>query len=204
VNSASSGCILELFLQEIDATESCETLQQSGHTAPGYYYVDGPGRVNYQLVRCNLDLDPSDTQFQVTTTTSNLPEYPVAFQCLMNELSTVNTTFPCTNVVVNVGNAIDESGIFTVPIDGVYMFTFTAASSSNDVDTHIRIRADRGELAFVHFLDDWDADGHGNELLTGSVQVVASLTKGQEVDAYLAGGYTQSTSYFTGHLLFPA
>lgn len=159
--------------------------------------------MNYQLVMCNLELDSSDPQFQVAASTSNLPEYPVAFQCWMNALSTVGTTFPCSKIVVNVGNAIDASGVFTVPIDGVYMFTFTGVSSSDDVDTHVRIRADRGELGFFHFYDDLDPS-HGNEVLTGSVQVVANLTKGQEVDAYLDSGYTNSTSYFTGHLLFPA
>jgi hypothetical protein len=191
----------ELF-QEIDATESCETLLQSGHTAPGYYFVDGPGGVNYELVRCNLDLDPSDAQFQVAASTNMLAEYPVAFHCRINDFSTVNAIFPCNTLVVNVGNAMDATGVFTVPIDGVYMFTFSGTSGSNDVSTIIRIRADGTALGYFRLLDG--RSGHGDEVLTGSVQVIANLTMGQKVDAYLDSGYTDNAlNFFTGHLLYP-
>jgi hypothetical protein len=109
------------MFQEIDPTESCETLLQSGHTAPGDYFVDGPGGVNYELVRCNLDLDPaSDAQFQVAASTNMLAEYPVAFHCNIGAFSTVGAIYPCTGLALNVGNSMETaSGVFTVPIDGV-------------------------------------------------------------------------------------
>jgi hypothetical protein len=52
---------------------------QSRVTGSGYYFVDGPGGLHHQLVKCNFDLDPSDPLFQVATTTNLLAEYPVAF-----------------------------------------------------------------------------------------------------------------------------
>jgi hypothetical protein len=96
---------------------------------------------------------------------------------------------------------MDASGTFTVPIDGVYMFTFTGSSHSDDVRTHVRIRADNVELGYFFFKDD--KASHGNDEFSGSLQVVASLKKGQKVDFYLQEGYISSYSYFTGHLLFP-
>ncbi len=163
--------------------------------------MDGPGGLNYELVKCNLDLDPSIAQFQVAASTNKLAEYPVAFHCEIHPgFSTEESIIPCNYQVVNAGNAMDASGVFTVPIDGVYMFTFSCTSISINGFTKIDVRADSEILGYVWLYgsrsDETDDD------LPGSVQVIANLKTGQKVDAYLEHGYISLSNFFTGHLLY--
>ena len=113
--------IFIFFHQEIDATKSCKTLLQSGHTSPGYYFVDGPGGLNYQLVKCNMNMEPSNAQFQVAAST-RLAEYSVAFDCYVDGKFPDGSVLPCSVDILNIGNAMNSNGTFTVPLDGVYFF----------------------------------------------------------------------------------
>ena len=159
--------------------------------------MDGPGGLNYELVKCNLDLDPTDGQFQLATTTSKFPEYPVAFHCDVS--SVVDRIFTCNSMQVNAGGAMGTDGIFTVPLDGVYLFTFSGWTHSDDVDTIVNIRSDGLSIAYFRVRDDWKPD-YGDEVLSGSAQAIIALKKDQKVDSYLSSGYI--TGRFTGHLLY--
>ena len=176
---------------------SCETLLHAGHTASGYYFVDGPGGMNYELVECNFDLDPADAEFQLATTTIRLPEYPVAFHC--DVLSDIVGIFPCTGVPVNVGDALSFDGTFTVPLDGVYLFMFTGSTGTDDLHTLVEIRVDGVSVGALWVFDDFQPD-FGNEILSGSAHAIVSVQSGQKVDSYLDSGTIGGR--FTGHLLF--
>jgi hypothetical protein len=131
-----------------------------------------------------------------------LAEYPVAFECALDGYSTLGV-IPCSNATVNVGNAMSTAGIFTVPFDGVYLFSFSASSNSDDTLTRVEIRVDASLMGGFRI---WDRKTNGypdDDELAGSSQVVARLKKGQKVDSFLANGYLTTMTRFVGHLLFP-
>jgi hypothetical protein len=164
--------------------------------------VDGPGGLHHQLVKCNFELDLSDSQFQVATTTSLFAEYPIAFECALGAYDTVGV-IPCSTATVNVGNAMSTAGIFTVPFDGVYLFSFSASSDSDHIDTYVDLRVDGSLFGGFHFRDNYEVIAAGDDYLSGSSQVVQRLKKGQKVDAYLESGSLEYPVHFNGHLLFP-
>ncbi len=170
-------------------------------------HLDGIPEATHSLVKCNFGLNPSDPLFQVATTTSPLAEYPVAFQCTLRYKGHYDTVgvVPCSETPVNVGNAMSTAGIFTVPFDGVYLFSFSAPSFGDHVETVVNIRADALQIGGLYIMDRYSTATSGTEddELAGSRQVVARLRRGQKVDSYLASGYLSQYTRFVGHLLFP-
>jgi hypothetical protein len=100
---------------------------------------------------------------------------------------------------------MSSSGTFTVPFDGVYLFSFSTTSYTNNVYTYVDIRVDGFIIGGFELYDmqGRSSSRYGNEDLSASSQVVASLKKGQRVDAYLRSGYISYEPHFVGHLLFP-
>ncbi len=188
------------FDQRIDVTKSCETLRQAGHMGSGYFFLDGPGGLHYQLVKCNFDLERSDPQFQIATATSLLAEYPVAFECTRDGSYTSHGVISCSYVPVNVGNAMSSSGTFTVPFDGVYLFSISASTESDDVVTRVEIQVDGSAIGGFYLKDGGLKVEHDDDL-SGSSQVVIRLNKGQQVNSYLRDGYLTQLTRFVGHLL---
>ena len=194
-------------MQEIKATESCETLLNSGHTAPGYYWIDGPGEVNFNLVKCNLDLEPSDPQFQEETM-AKLAEFPVVFDFYRTSSSytSTGTVIQYQGSHVNVGGAMTTSGTFTVPLDGVYVFSFYGHAYLDNVLSTVQIRVDATVVASYSLYDGYASSGD-DENINGITQAIVSLVKGQKVDAYLLHGsaeiFYSLELHFTGYLIHP-
>jgi hypothetical protein len=177
----------------------------SGHTAPGYYLIDTQAQLGvqqYEVVKCNMHAELSDPEFQQTTgvkLNKHLP-IPVAFDFKRTSIyNAVNTIVPYETAVLNLGNAMSLNGVFTVPVNGTYQFTFTASKQKGDANTAMmHLRVDGRE---VGRLWAWSADD------SMAKNVILQLRQGQKVDAYLRSG--QLISYpddqdihFTGHLLF--
>ena len=193
-------------MQEIKATESCETLLNSGHTAPGYYWIDGPGELNFDLVKCNLNLEPSDPQFEKKTM-AKLAEFPVAFDLYRNVWYSSNgTVVTYEGSHVNVGGAMTTEGIFTAPLDGVYVFSYcghTYSTYYGNPMTTVQIRVDSTAVSSYSI----KATANYGDHVTGITQAIVSLMKGQKVDAYLYSGRSQTVysndTHFTGYLIHP-
>jgi hypothetical protein len=176
----------------------------SGHTAPGYYLIDTQAQLGvqqYEVVKCNMHAELSDPEFQWTTDVKlnkHLP-IPVAFDFKRtSNYQAADTIVPYETAVLNLGNAMSLKGVFTVPVDGTYQFTFTGNKVIKDNTTEMYLRVDGQE---VGRLSGWSADDSMAE------NVILQLRQGQLVDAYLRLG--QLISYpddqdihFTGHLLF--
>jgi hypothetical protein len=138
---------------------------------------------------------------------ATLQDSKVAFQCTINGFYVTGSVIPCGSIDVNLGNAMSSAGTFIAPIDGIYMFTFSGWTESDDELTDVRLRADDKDIGRVIVKDEWGAETE-NERLSISIQAIVDLTAGQRVDSYLDGGYlgtwvNNHVSTFTGHLLFP-
>ena len=134
-------------------------------------------------------------------------ESKVAFHCTINTANSPESIIRCISVDVNVGDSMSSAGTFTAPLDGVYMFTFSGWTQSDDVITDIRLRVDGTDIGRVIVRDDWGPETE-DETFSISIQAIANLKIGQQVDAYLVEGYTgfwtdNHVAVFTGHLIFP-
>ena len=185
------------------ATSSCETLLASGHTSPGYYLIDGPevvGTEQYEVVKCNMGVEPTDPTFEQTTgvrVNKHLP-VPVAFDFRrISSYSGNNTVVPYEQEVLNVGGAMTMDGVFTAPVNGVYQFLLV---HNKDTDTsnyqRLFVRVDQQEA--------------GRRVLNGvyaagGITLTLKLKQGQIVDVYLLNGAVFGAwdvdLHFTGHLI---
>ena len=90
-------------------------------------------------------------------------------------------------------------GVFTVPIDGVYEFSFAYNRYGPDsADQSMYIRVDQVPVAHIFAFSPWES---------ASENLVLNLSIGQRVDVYLRGGRgliaNQNTDvHFTGHLMY--
>ena len=195
--------IIFIYDQRAGPPESCEGLFLAGHTLPGYYFVDGTGGENYQAVFCNFGLDPSDAEFQVDTEVK-FAEYPVAFDFYRKiDYSTTGTVIPYEYQNINDGDGMAMDGVFTVPIDGTYIFTFMSTVGRNNGQNllvYVRVDSTTKATAFgrdgVGEVDDW---------IGVSATLIVSLKQGQKVDAFLKSGEAHSSSgtwtKFSGYLV---
>ena len=80
----------------------------------------------------------------------------------------------------------NQTGIYTVPYDGIYQF-HASAQSDNDEVLNIQIHVD-GSVTGSH------SDGYNHENYR-SATILLQLEAGQEVNVYQANGVYGSTSY---------
>ena len=176
---------------------------KAGHTSPGYYFVDGKDETDellYDVVKCNMDLEPSNPKFQEPTTKA--AEFPVIFDAMRNttSYSTPGTVIQYEHMLTNVGEAMTTAGTFTAPQSGVYFFAFYFIDSLSDKHNTVYIRVNGVTAAAV---DVYDSILHR---VPGSAHVAVFLEKGNKVDAYLHSGSLWVDSvyayvHFTGFLL---
>ena len=70
-----------------------------------------------------------------------------------------------TDTVANIGNAMNpDDGIFTIPISGLYSFSFSAMSTGNDTSTYIEVHKN-DEKQFI--ISDHNNYGHTNYVNIG-------------------------------------
>ncbi len=89
---------------------------------------------------------------------------------------------------MNVGSAMSTAGIFTVPFDGVYLFSISGSSSSNDVSTYVDFRVDGIAVGGFIIRDNMVGNWAGDDYIPGSSQIVQRLKRGQTVDSFLRTG----------------
>jgi hypothetical protein len=144
----------------------------------------------------------SDPDFQQTTDVrlnKHLP-LPIAFDFRRTtDYGTTNTIVPYEEALLNQGNAMSLNGVFTVPVDGTYQFTFAGNNKyGSNGSTFGYLRVDGVEVSRLY----------GYSISDSMVEnVILQLTTGQEVDAYFrSGGFISGSdnfdAHFTGHLLF--
>jgi hypothetical protein len=175
----------------------------AGHNAPGYYLIDAPTQFDtqqYEVVKCNMRLETSNAQFQQTTgvrLNKHMP-LPIAFDYKRTAVYNTVGIVPYTTALLNLGNAMSTNGIFTVPVDGTYQFTFTGSKSKHDAYTRAALHVDSSEVGLIQA---WSADDNL------SVNVIVKVRKGQQVYVYLKSGQfigipEDQNIHFTGHLLY--
>ncbi len=116
--------------------------------------MDGPGGTNYEVVKCNFGLDPSNPQFQVSTL-ARLAQHPVIFDAVRRskDLLTDESVVPYDFLAINLGNGMTAAGTFTAPLGGAYFFAFYYVKGSyNDLDT-VQLRLDGVPVAGVSAYD---------------------------------------------------
>ena len=156
----------------------------------------------YELVKCNMGIELSDPSFQQTTgvrVNKHLP-LPIAFDFKRtSSYDTSGSVVPYQSAVLNQGDAMSLNGVFTVPVDGIYEFTFNANKYGSDVPTMMYLRLDGNVVARIY---GYSVDDSMSET------VILQLSAGQKVDAYLLSGSASIVGdgyrdiHFVGRLLF--
>ncbi|XP_061650369.1 ankyrin repeat domain-containing protein 62-like isoform X3 [Phyllopteryx taeniolatus] len=134
-------------------------------------------------------------------------ETKVAFAAALTDSGSVGpfdreTTVIFSKVFANVGRAYNEtSGMFTAPMDGVYVFSFTAADF---LKGYMGVTLYRNQQPIVSSLDLNDHGGYAS----ASNGALILLEAGDHVRLSLPASYrlyddTRSFSVFSGFLLFP-
>jgi hypothetical protein len=147
----------------------------------------------------------SDPVFQQTTgvkLNKHLP-VPIAFDFRRtSNYGNEGTIVPYEQAVLNLGNAMSSNGVFTVPVDGTYQFTFAANKDGGGSSIVMNLRVDGVEVGRIYGLSSYDSMAE---------YITLQLRKGQKVDAYIrsegSGALLNGESYkgdthFSGHLLF--
>ena len=112
---------------------------------------------------------------------------------LVNDVPTFRTT------ITNIGGAYNiDTGVFTSPVDGLYLFLFTVASSGKN-DVYCRIQHNGTNRVRGQTSND-------NSYTTASASVYLLLTKGDTVTLGACGGWSgvhSSSDYttFSGALI---
>ncbi|XP_061552295.1 paramyosin-like isoform X2 [Phycodurus eques] len=134
-------------------------------------------------------------------------ETKVAFAAALTDSGSVGpfdreTTVIFSKVFANVGRAYNEtSGLFTAPMDGVYVFSFTAADF---LKGYMGVTLYRNQQPIVSSLDLNDHGGYAS----ATNGALIPLEAGDRVRLSLPASYrlyddTRSFSVFSGFLLFP-
>uniref|UniRef100_A0A3Q2X8I4 C1q domain-containing protein n=1 Tax=Hippocampus comes TaxID=109280 RepID=A0A3Q2X8I4_HIPCM len=143
----------------------------------------------------------------MSLTMSFLGETKVAFAAALTDSGSVGpfdreTTLIFSKVFTNVGRAYDEnSGVFTAPVGGVYVFSFTAADF---LKGYMGVTLYRNQQPIVSSLDLNDHGGYAS----ATNGALIPLEAGDRVRLSLPASYrlyddTRSFSVFSGFLLFP-
>jgi hypothetical protein len=165
------------------------------------------------MVKCNMDLEPSDLSFQVTTNVK-LPQHPpqVAFYAVRNQsdFAKAGSVIPYEHLMTNVGKAMTKEGIFTAPLKGVYFFAFSFMTNVQNEQVAVRLRVNNGSMiATVVVHDGYRSSSSSPDWIPGSAHMSVALSKGDIVDTFLATGrllvssLPHWTTHFTGFLLYP-
>ena len=96
--------------------------------------------------------------------------------------TTINTVIPFETFRLNVGNAINSTGVFVAPRPGTYFFTFSAISGSS---------FGRVDLQLKNATTDWFkiAQGYGQPAVeTLTLQSTLQLIKGDQIRLILRQG----------------
>lgn len=96
---------------------------------------------------------------------------------------TINATIPFELLILNLGNAMNTSGIFVVPTSGKYFFIYSGVSEFTTVA--------RVELQVMTATADWSRIGqaHGAQgYQTFALQSILQLAKGDQVRLMLVEG----------------
>ncbi|XP_061700376.1 multimerin-2-like [Syngnathoides biaculeatus] len=134
-------------------------------------------------------------------------ETKVAFAAALTDSGSVGpfdreTTLIFSKVFANVGRAYDDaSGVFTAPVDGVYVFSFTAADF---LKGYMGVTLYRNQQPVVSSLDLNDHGGYAS----ATNGALIPLETGDRVRLSLPASYrlyddARSFSVFSGFLLFP-
>ncbi|XP_057715509.1 golgin subfamily A member 3-like isoform X2 [Corythoichthys intestinalis] len=134
-------------------------------------------------------------------------ETKVAFAAALTNSGSVGpfdqeTTLIFSKVFTNVGRAYDEtSGVFTAPVGGVYVFSFTAADF---LKGYMGVTLYRNQEPIISSLDLNDHGGYASATNGALIRLAA----GDRVRLSLPASYrlyddTRSFSVFSGFLLFP-
>lgn len=116
---------------------------------------------------------------------------------------TGNSIIPFDSAQVNVGDAIQPaSGVFTVPVDGTYLFTFTGVKTNTVTDSFIQLRKNGVTVASAF------APGLPNVVGFSSIHTMLDLVAGDLIYLYLVYGTlyddANSHTHFTGSLKVPS
>ena len=98
----------------------------------------------------------------------------------------------CDTVIMNDGNSYNQhTGVFTVPITGVYLMTFTIDSSTA---AHVQLVVDGSNISDVKTNTSWHS---GSFQVMGSNTVIIRLTQGQSVwmQAYSVSNVISDEAY---------
>lgn len=97
--------------------------------------------------------------------------------------ASVNTVIPFDRLVLNVGNAMNSTGIFVAPTSGKYYFSFSAISLLNSIG--------RVDLQMKTEKSDWFKIGQAfgqTTYQTLTLQAALLLTKGDQIRLILSEG----------------
>jgi hypothetical protein len=155
-----------------------------------------------------MDLEPSDPAFQ-RTTQARLAEYPLAFFAKREDKGQQpfnkngSNPIPYHRLLTNVGEAMTTEGAFTAPMSGVYFFVFNFVEWSAQVETEVQLRLNGKAISSGMAFDGYVSNGDFDHI-PASVQMTIELTRGDNVDSYLASGtLTSSSVNFSGFLVYP-
>ncbi|EFX75551.1 hypothetical protein DAPPUDRAFT_323209 [Daphnia pulex] len=161
---------------------SCDDLQQIGHTKSGLFSVMGNQTVDN--VYCDFTKPTTEAGFQKRIGYVDVKTSPVYFYAQKTSNSVkINAVIPFDLLRLNVGNALNTSGIFVTPIPGKYFFSYSGISS--------RSALGRVELQVKTATANWSRIGQAfgsANLQTFSLQANLELAKGDQIRLLLVEG----------------
>nr|CAH0100531.1 unnamed protein product [Daphnia galeata] len=179
--------------------KSCDDLQKIGHRKSGLYPVMGDKTVDN--VYCDFTKPINDGGFQKVIGFFDVKTLPVYFHAQKNKSHTTgNTAVPFEILRLNVGNAMNTSGVFVVPKSGKYFFAYSGLSEGG---IHARV-----DLQVKTDAADWTKVGQAYGQAgynTFSLQATLDLAKGNQIRLLLAEGQLHDNdnryTSFVGQLL---
>ena len=176
---------------------SCEELRNYPYNQrSGYYLIKGATNVKLLAVFCDMDVAVTEIQTEIDYVDVKTSRGVYFFAYRTTSYSNSYSTIPYDGKDSNVGNGLDNTGVFTAPVKGMYSFSFTARAGSANTEVLLTcsdyngiggIRGgsygasvgDTMALHYTKYLSKGDtvyvniyggslyADGHGHTQLTG-------------------------------------
>jgi len=153
--------------------ESCEDLKALGHSLNGFYSV----RSNNALhsVFCDFSKSTGDSGFQLQVGSMDVKSPVYFYAQRATDYYGDGNPIPFELTRLNVGNGMNiSSGIFTVPRDGIYFFSFNGLKSANAIPIYLNLMVN-GYIAGSSFT------GATEDYFTVSLSSTLHLTNGDRV-----------------------
>ncbi|CAG0893240.1 unnamed protein product [Darwinula stevensoni] len=163
--------------------ESCSSLRQAGNAETGYHLITNKkGRLD--VVLCRMDLEETDPKFQMGTSARIARE--VVYFDVYDAAGKAGGVIHFSGTEVNIGGGMNpSSGVFTAPLDGIYVFHFHTWTHSTVLMLYFRKNGDQKAHIYSHDYSNGAYDVH--EQMPGQTFML-HLLKGDTLDVYLDNG----------------